>query len=132
MIRGFTCGVFDLFHAGHAMMLKECKENCDYLVIGLNKGENLPSNKNKPIYTFKERKIILESSMYVDEVIGYNSENDLTKILKKEKFDVRFLGDDYNTKKITSPKLSKTIYFVNRDHGFSSSRVRDLIIDSLK
>ncbi len=126
MIVGFACGVFDLFHAGHVLMLKECKENCDYLIIGINKAENLSQNKNKPIYSFKERTIILESSRYVDEVVGYNSEEELIQILKSKNITIRFLGDDYKHKPITAPELV-SIYFINRDHGISSSRIRQTI-----
>jgi len=127
MKTGFACGVFDLYHAGHALMLQECKQNCEYLVIGLNKATNLSQDKNAPVYTLEERKIILESIKYVDEIVIYSSEEELTQIMEKRNFDVRFLGDDYKTKQITSPELCKSIYFVNRDHGYSTSRIRNLI-----
>ena len=129
---GFTCGVFDLFHAGHVLMLKECKEQCDHLVIGLNRCVVLGKNKNKPIYTFEQRKLILESNVYVDEVLGYSDENDLTQIMINRKFDVRFLGDDYKLKPITSSELTKSIIFCNRDHGYSSSLIRKKIVDAKK
>ena len=131
MKKGFACGVFDLYHAGHALMLKECKKNCDYLVVGLNKAVNLTNDKNKPIYSLNERIIVLESIKYVDEIIIYNTEKELTEIMEKGKFDIRFLGDDYKSKKITSPELSREIYFINRDHGFSTSRVRKLVSESI-
>lgn len=124
MVTGFVCGVFDLYHAGHALMFKECKENCDYLVVGLNSAFNLPVEKNKPIYSLDERKIILESIKYVDKVLVYNSEEELTKILKCNNFDIRFIGEDYKNKSITSEDLCKKIYFINRDHGISSSNIR--------
>ena len=124
---GFNCSSCDLFHAGHVLMLKECKEQCDYLVLGLNRCLILGENKNPPIYNFEQRKLILESNRYVDKVIGYSSEDELTKILKEHKFDIRFLGDDYKSKPITSPELSKKIIFCNRDHGISSSHIRNLI-----
>lgn len=127
MKTGFACGVFDLYHAGHALMLKECKNNCDYLVIGLNSCKNLSKDKNAPVYTLEERITILESIKYVNEIIIYSSEEELSNILKEGNFDVRFLGDDYKSKPITSPEFSKFIYFINRDHGFSSSTVRKLI-----
>lgn len=126
---GFACGVFDLYHAGHVLMLKECKENCDYLIVALNQAINLSDDKNSPIYTIYERKLIIESCKYVDEVLTYSNEQELTNILINRKIDIRFLGDDYknNNKHITSPELVKEIYIVNRDHGFSSSRIRELI-----
>ena len=105
MIKGFTCGVFDLFHAGHSIMLEECKRHCDFLVVALNSGVNLPKDKNSPIYSVKERKIIMESIKYVDEVLVYSNEAELTEIMKTNNFDIRFLGNDYRSKPITSPKL---------------------------
>lgn len=129
MKRGFACGVFDLYHAGHALMLKDCKEHCDYLIVALNQAINLPDEKNSPVYSIEERKIILESCKYVDEVITYSNENELTDILTNNKIDIRFLGDDYkhNKKTITHPELVNEIYFINRDHGFSSSQIRNKI-----
>ena len=83
---GFACGVFDLFHAGHVLMLQECKSNCDYLIVGLNKAGNLSSEKNKPVYSIEERQIIIASSKYVDEVLIYNSEEELMEVLKNKHF----------------------------------------------
>lgn len=101
MIKGFACGVFDLYHAGHALMLKECSENCDYLVVGLNAATETKDGKNKPIFPLEQRKIILASIKYINEIVVYYSEEELTNILKEWKFDIRFLGDDYKDKKIT-------------------------------
>ncbi len=124
MKTGFACGVFDIYHAGHALMLKECKENCDYLVLGLNSAKNLPKDKTPPVYSIEERKIILESIKYIDEIVIYNSEEELTQLLKERNFDIRFLGEDYKNKPITSQNFCKEIYFINRDHGISSSNIK--------
>lgn len=129
---GFACGVFDLFHPGHVLMLEECKNNCDFLIIGLNKVESLGEGKNSPIFSFEERKLILESIKYIDKIIPYSSESELSYILKNEKIDIRFLGDDYKQKPITSPELTKEIYFCNRDHGYSTSNFRKIINENEK
>ena len=82
---GFTCGVFDLFHAGHVLMLKECKQHCDYLIVALNRAEHISKEinpgKEKPVYSIEERKLIMENSRFVDEVIIYNSEEELLEIM---------------------------------------------------
>jgi glycerol-3-phosphate cytidylyltransferase len=127
MIRGFTCGVFDLFHPGHALMLEECKLNCDYLVLGLNSCKTLAKEKNEPIFTFNERKIILESNKHIDEIIEYSGELELIKILKKNKFQVRFLGEDYFDKPITGLQYTEKVHFCYRGHGYSTSKLRDKI-----
>jgi len=125
---GFTCGVFDLFHAGHVMMLQECKNNCDYLIVALNKAENISETinpgKKKPIFTIEERVIIMKACRYVDEVLTYNSEEDLLEILKTKNIVIRFLGEDYKEKKISGAELSIQIYYTDRCHGLSTSLYR--------
>jgi glycerol-3-phosphate cytidylyltransferase len=125
---GFTCGVFDIFHAGHVLMLQECKEHCDYLIVALNRAENISEkinpNKKKPIFSIEERVLIMDSCKYVDEVLTYNSEEELLEILKNKKIDIRFLGDDYKGKPITGADLNIEIYYTNRSHGLSTSLYR--------
>lgn len=132
MITGFTCGVFDLFHAGHVRMLKECKEHCDYLVVALNKAENLSPDKNIPVYSIEERVEILLSCKYVDEVLTYNSEEELVQLLKTKKYQVRFLGEDYKNKPITGAELTPEIYYTKRGHGLSTRGYLKKIIEEYK
>jgi len=127
MIRGFACGVFDLFHAGHAIMLKECKTHCEHLTVAINSAINLGQDKNTPVFSIEERFEILRSIKYVDEVLIYNSEEELVELMGRKHYHVRFLGDDYRNKPITSPEVISKIVFLNRDHGFSSSRIRNKI-----
>ncbi len=131
MKKGFACGVFDLFHAGHVLMLKECKEHCDYLVLALNKAENIDGTinpgKRSPVYSLEERKMILESCRFVDEVVVYNSEEELLSILQKGNFDIRFLGDDYRGRPITGEDLNIAIHYTDRSHGLSTTRFVDRI-----
>ena len=124
---GFTCGVFDLFHAGHVLMLKECKENCDFLIVALNKANNLSADKNSPIFSLNERKVIIESTKYVDDVLTYNSEEELLEILKNKKIDIRFLGEDYKNREITGRELKIPIHYTDRSHGLSTSKIREAI-----
>lgn len=125
MKTGFACGVFDLFHAGHVLMLKECKQHCDYLIVALNKAENISKDinpdKKPPLFNIEERKLVLESCRYVDEVLIYNSEEELLQILKSKKIDIRFLGQDYIGKPITGNDLKIEIYYTDRSHGLSTS-----------
>jgi len=129
---GFTCGVFDLFHAGHVLMLQECKEHCDYLIVALNRAENISEkinpSKKKPIYNLEERKLIMKSCRYVDEVLVYNSEEELLDILKSKKINIRFLGEDYKEKPITGENLNIKIHYTNRGHGLSTSLYRERIL----
>lgn len=134
MKRGFACGVFDLFHAGHVLMLQECREQCDYLVVAVNSAADIDPQINpgklKPVYSLAHRKLILESCRYVDEVWVYHSEKELEKLLSEGKFQVRFLGEDYRGRAITAPDAIAEIYYTNRDHGLSTSGYRKMIAEN--
>ena len=99
-IIGFTCGSFDLLHAGHALMLKECKNYCDTLIVGLQKDPSADRNyKNKPVQTLEERRIMLESIKYIDKIYAYSTEKDLYSLLQLLTPDVRIVGSDWKDKK---------------------------------
>ena len=127
-IIGFTCSCFDLLHAGHILMLKDAKKQCDYLIIGLQTDPTLDrSEKNKPIQTLEERKIQLEAIKYIDEIIIYKSEEDLYRLLKEINPDVRILGTDYKNKQFTGDDLNIKIYYHERNHNYSTSNLREKI-----
>ena len=127
---GFTCSCFDLLHAGHILMLKDAKKQCEYLIVGLQTDPTLdrPDIKNKPIQSLKERKIQLEAVKYINEIIIYDSENDLYELLKKINPDVRILGSDYKEKSFTGDDLDIEIYYHKREHDFSSKNLRKNLI----
>lgn len=137
-IIGFTCGAFDLCHAGHMLMFKEAKQKCDYLVVGLQEDPSLDNgkyrdkNKNKPVMSLKERKIILEGIKYIDKIFTYKDENDLYNKLKKLKYDIRVIGYDWKGKKYTGHDLPHKIYYNSRSHSFSTSELRKRIADAEK
>ena len=128
---GFTCSTFDLFHAGHIMMLKEAKEQCDYLLVGLQTDPTIDrTNKNKPVQGVFERFIQLQACKYVDEVVVYAAEKELTDILLSYPIDVRILGEEYQGKEFTGHNLDIEFYFNKRRHSFSSSELRQRVIDA--
>ncbi|MFA6257819.1 MAG: adenylyltransferase/cytidyltransferase family protein [Candidatus Paceibacterota bacterium] len=129
---GFTCGAMDLLHAGHILMLKECKEQCDYLIVGLQIDPSIDRPKNKPIETLEERKIRLEGCKYIDEIVIYDTEVGLYHLLKKLKPDVRFMGVDWKNKPNYSRDrlLDIKIIYNSRDHSYSSSDLRKRIMFS--
>ena len=127
---GFTCSCFDLLHAGHILMLKDAKSKCDKLIIGLQTDPTLDRvEKNKPIQTYKERYIQLEAIKYVDEIIKYETEEELYNLLKEINPDVRILGSDYKNKSFTGDDLPIKIYYHNRNHSFSTTNLRKQIIN---
>ena len=128
MIKGFTCGAFDLLHAGHSLMLKECKDYCDYLIVGLQRDPNIDRpEKNKPVQSYEEREIMLSSIKYVDEIVFYDTEDDLETLLKEIDIDVRIIGADWQDKKYTGWKLDIPVVFNSRDHGYSTSDLRERV-----
>ena len=126
---GFTCSTFDLLHAGHVQMLREAKEQCDYLICGLQMDPSMDrAEKNAPIQTIVERYTQLKAVKYVDEIIPYSTEKDLEDILTMYQIDVRILGEEYRDKTFTGraicAKRGIELYFNKRDHRFSSSDLR--------
>ena len=132
---GFTCGAFDLCHTGHMLMFKECKEYCDYLIVGLHIDPTLDRpEKNKPIQSIEERLAQLEAVKYIDKVVLYNTESDLYNLLSKNDhgINVRIIGADWKGKPFTGHDLSIETVFNSRDHGYSSSDLRKRIYEAEK
>lgn len=101
-IVGFTASTFDLLHAGHVSMLREAKEQCDYLICGLQVDPSIDRpEKNKPVQTLVERYTQLAGIKYVDEIIPYQTEEDLEDILKMVNIDLRIIGSEYKDKTFT-------------------------------
>lgn len=136
MITGFTCSTFDLFHAGHIIMLKEAKQQCDHLIVGLQTDPTIdrPETKNKPVQSIFERYVQLQACKYVDEIVVYATEKDLVDILLSYPIDVRILGDEYEHKTFTGRQecITKGIkfYFNKREHTFSTTELRQRVIDT--
>jgi len=131
---GFTCSCFDLFHAGHIMMLKEAKSVCDYLIVGLQTDPTIDRpEKNKPIQSVVERFIQLESCKYVDEVVVYDTEKDLLDILYSYPINIRVVGEEYRDKNFTGKDLTHIeMYYNSRKHSFSTTELRGRVIERYK
>lgn len=129
---GFTCSTFDLLHAGHIQMLRDAKEQCDYLICGLQIDPSLDrQEKNSPVQTIVERYTQLNAVRYVDEIIPYQTEKDLEDILNMLHIDVRILGEEYKNKTFTGraicAKRGIELFFNKREHRFSSSDLRNRV-----
>ena len=125
---GFTCGAFDLMHAGHMLMLEDARSICDKLIVAVQSDPSIDRQfKNRPVQSFDERIIMVDGCKYVDEIILYHTEEDLLKILEDIKPDVRILGSDYRNKTFTGQDLPIRIYYHNRQHGWSSSALRERV-----
>ncbi len=130
---GFTCSTFDLLHAGHITMLEEAKHHCDYLIVGLQNDPTIDRpEKNAPIQSIVERQIQLAAVKFIDEIIVYNTEQDLMDLLLTLPIKVRVLGDEYKAKDFTGKDIAKQrgikIIYNGRDHSFSSSSLRKRVV----
>jgi len=127
---GITFSTFDMLHAGHVAMLAEAKNHCDYLIAGLQTDPTIdrPDTKNRPVQSIVERQIQLAACRYVDEVVVYQTEQDLVDLLLILPLDVRILGVEYANKDFTGKKecwdRNIELIFNGRDHSFSSSSLR--------
>ena len=135
MTRGFTASSFDLFHSGHVAMLKEARQNCDYLIVGLQTDPTLDRpEKNQPIQSVFERYVQLEGCKYIDEIIPYATEQDLVDILLTYNINVRFVGEEYKTKEFTGKQICVDkgikIHYNSRQHSFSTSGLRKRISEA--
>ena len=130
---GVIAGNFDVIHPGYIAMFNECKKNCDYLTILLHKDPSIERpEKLKPILSVEERTEMLMSLRMVDDVMPYTTESMLHHFLEELKPDVRFLGDDYIGKPFTGDDIEIPIHYINRDHGWSTTKYKTLIAQSLK
>jgi glycerol-3-phosphate cytidylyltransferase len=130
---GFTCSTFDLLHAGHITMLEEAKHHCDFLIVGLQTDPTIdrPDSKNPPVQSLIERQIQLAAVKYVDEIVCYQTEQDLRDLLLTLPINVRVLGEEYREKEFTGKDICEQrdiqLIFNGRDHSFSSTSLRNRV-----
>ncbi len=130
---GFTCGAFDLLHAGHMLVFKEAREQaCNYLIVGLQTDPSIdrPQAKNKPVMSVEERRILLQGIKYVDEIWEYDTEAELLAYLTRSarqnggSIDVRIVGEDYKGKDFTGKHVPMHVYYNWRGHDYSTTQLR--------
>jgi glycerol-3-phosphate cytidylyltransferase len=126
---GIVASCFDLFHAGHVLMLMEARAECDRLIVALQSDPTIDRpEKNKPIQGLYERYVQVDSCKFVDNVVAYDTEADLYNLLASFDWSVRFLGDDYvGRTDFTGYDLNIPIHYCSRKHNYSSSSLRERI-----
>ena len=129
---GFVCGAFDLCHAGHILLFKDCKNYCNYLVVGLYIDPSIENiKKNKPVQSVKERLIQLKAVKYIDKIVTYSTKEELIKLISKIKPDLRIRGDDHISDNLNiSGIFYKEVY--HKRNGYSSSELRRRIYEAEK
>lgn len=132
---GITFGAFDLFHAGHSIMLEQCKQQCEQLIVGLQTDPTIDrSFKNKPVQSVFERFAQLQACRWVDSIIPYETEKDLMNILSIADVRKRFLGEEYKGQFIYGQEICEQrkieLVFIERKHGYSSSELRKRVSEN--
>ena len=134
---GFTCGAFDLLHAGHMLMFKEAKEVCEYLIVGLQGDPSIDRpQKNKPIMSIEERLILVEGNKYIDHIWVYDTEAELLAYLTQNArrngghIDVRILDEHYKDKHFTGKDLPIDVHYNGRGHNYSTTRLRERVVEA--
>ena len=131
-IVGVIAGNFDFIHPGYIYMFDECKKHCDILLLLLHEDPSIERpEKIKPILDLNERNMILSSLKQIDRIITYQTESDLYDILQTEQIDIRFLGDDYKDKSFTGDDLGIPIHYLDRSHGWSTTKFKKLIVETI-
>ena len=131
MKKGWTCGAFDVLHPGHIELFRDAKTKCDYLIVGLQIDPSIDrAYKNKPIQSIDERFMMLKAIKYVDEVMIYETEEDLYTILQTLRPDIRINGDDWKGKEFTGYDLNIPHHFHHRYHNWSTTNLRERIYEA--
>ena len=132
MVKGVIAGSFDVIHPGYIKMFKKAASNCDCLIVLLHTDPSIERpNKLKPILSVEERKEMLLELKSVCGVHIYTYEAQLLDLLQMGEFNIRFLGDDYLGKPFTGDNLKIPIHYFKRDHGWSTTKFKNLIAQSI-
>jgi glycerol-3-phosphate cytidylyltransferase len=131
MKKGIIAGNFDVIHPGYVRFFKDAKENaCDWLIIALHVDPTIERpQKAKPILTANERTEVLFSIRGIDEIMYYNTEEELKALLKSEPQHIRIIGSDYRDKNFTGKSLASDIYYHERNHSWSTTRYKTEIAE---
>jgi len=137
-VKGYTAGVFDMFHVGHLNILKQAKENCDYLIVAVSPDELVYSYKGKkPIISLEDRMEIIKAIKYVDEVV-IQHDRDKINAYHKYNFDVMFVGDDWKGNDLFEEvereliKHGSRVQFFSYTNKVSSTKLRSILKEEIK
>ena len=130
--KGIVAGAFDIIHPGYVRMFQQSKEHCNHLTIALHEDPALARPyKLKPVQSLEDRKEILRSIKYIDDIVVYQSEDTFISYLESGDYDVRFLGDDYSDGSYSGKGVGIPIVWITRGHGYSTTKLKVNIAESV-
>lgn len=118
-------GVFDILHIGHIHLFQYAKNHGDFLIVGIDSDERVKQLKgpSRPINKQEDRKLFLESIIYIDRVVIFNSEEELENTIRFFEPNIMIVGDDYKNKKVIGSQYAKQLLFFEKIVGYSSTNI---------
>jgi rfaE bifunctional protein nucleotidyltransferase chain/domain len=125
MITVWTNGCFDVLHRGHIELFKHAKSLGEKLIVGIDSDTKVKKDKgnNRPINNVEDRKFILESIKYIDQVLVFHSKEDLENLIKQTKPDIMVIGSDWKNKKVIGDKYANKLLFFDRIGDYSTTNI---------
>lgn len=126
MVKVWVNGSFDVIHVGHLKLL-EFASTFGEVCVGIDSDDRIKKLKGnrRPFNNENDRKFFLESIKYVKEVVVFEDEYHLQKIILEKKPNIMVIGDDYKNKKIICSNSFEKIFFFKKLDGYSTSKILD-------
>ena len=120
----FTNGCFDILHRGHLEMFRFCKTKADFLLVGIDSDTRVKKLKgqSRPINCENDRKLMLESIRWIDKVVIFNDEQQLSELIKNSQPDIMVVGSDYKNKNVIGSNFAKQLIFFERLNEYSTTK----------
>lgn len=119
----YTSGTFDMLHINHLRLIEYARGLGDVLIVGVNTDELVASYKSTPMIPFEDRIALMRAIKGPDLVIPQHSLDHKDKV-KKLKFDVFVVGDDWTGKYDYLEKMGVTVVYTPYGRGTSSSSLK--------
>tara|TARA_B100000900_G_scaffold412397_1_gene434097 strand:- start:4428 stop:4826 length:399 start_codon:yes stop_codon:yes gene_type:complete len=121
----WTNGCFDILHRGHIELFKYAKSLGNYLVVGIDEDQRVKKSKgdSRPINTVDDRKTILESIRYIDEVVTFSKDSELEKCVMNSEASIMVVGSDYKGKRVIGSQYVDEVKFFNRLDDYSTTKI---------
>ena len=118
-------GCFDILHRGHIELFKFAKTLGDYLVVGIDSDSRVKDLKGdlRPVNNQEDRKFFLESIKFIDEVVVFETEQQLVEKIGILKPDIMIVGSDYKEKRVVGAENAKKLVFFERIGDYSTTKI---------
>tara|TARA_B100000029_G_scaffold328282_1_gene320598 strand:+ start:3062 stop:3454 length:393 start_codon:yes stop_codon:yes gene_type:complete len=125
MTKVWTNGCFDVLHRGHIELFKFAKSLGDYLVIGLDSDDKIKRDKGsgRPFNTYDDRREVLLSIKYIDEVWYFNTREGLVESIKKYQPDILVIGSDWKGRDVVGDDIVDDVRFFDRVGDYSTTEI---------